>query len=173
MRLEDADVYAARVVRCIENLCSRIQVAGSVRRRRPTVQDIDIVAVPRDLSIPGTGLRPTGDSTWNGIATRLKVRLNMREIRKGKELITMAFNDVDLQVDVYRAQPETWGVLLLIRTGSIDHNIMMCSHARRMGMMLSAARGVIKDGQVIASLTEEEIFKALEMDFVAPQQREI
>jgi DNA polymerase (family 10) len=76
-------------------------------------------------------------------------------------------------VDIYRARPETWGVLLLIRTGSIEHNIKLCSRARAMNMMLSAKKGVIKDGKVVASRTEEEIFKALEMDFVEPEKREV
>jgi len=38
--------------------------------------------------------------------------------------------------------------------------------------MLSAKQGVIKDGQVIASRTEEEIFKALDMNYVPPEDRE-
>jgi len=39
--------------------------------------------------------------------------------------------------------------------------------------MLSAKRGVIKDGKVIASRTEEDIFKALELDFIEPEKREV
>jgi DNA polymerase/3'-5' exonuclease PolX len=42
-----------------------------------------------------------------------------------------------------------------------------------MNMMLSAAKGVIKDGKVIARGTEEEIFQALQMDYVIPEQREV
>jgi DNA polymerase/3'-5' exonuclease PolX len=42
-----------------------------------------------------------------------------------------------------------------------------------MNMMLSAKEGVIKKGKVIASTTEEEIFKALGMDFVEPEKREV
>jgi len=79
---------------------------------------------------------------------------------------------IDLQVDIYRATPKTWGVLTLIRTGSTQHNIKLCSWAKSMGLMLSAKDGVIKDGQVIASRTEEEIFKALCLEYVAPEQRE-
>jgi DNA polymerase/3'-5' exonuclease PolX len=42
-----------------------------------------------------------------------------------------------------------------------------------MNMMLSAKKGVIKNGKVIASRTEEEIFQALGMDFVEPEKREV
>jgi len=53
-----------------------------------------------------------------------------------------------------------------------ERDIALCSRAQHIGMMLSAAKGVIKDGKVIASRTEEEIFKALNMDFVEPEKRE-
>jgi DNA polymerase/3'-5' exonuclease PolX len=42
-----------------------------------------------------------------------------------------------------------------------------------MGLMLSAAQGVIKDGKVIASRTEEEIFAALGLGYVEPKDREV
>jgi DNA polymerase (family 10) len=62
--------------------------------------------------------------------------------------------------------------LLTLCMGSIEHNIKLCSRARAMGMMLSAAQGVIKEGKVIASRTEEEIFKALELEYIRPEDRE-
>jgi len=42
-----------------------------------------------------------------------------------------------------------------------------------MGMMLSAKRGVIKDGNVVACETEEDIFRALSMRYIPPERREI
>ncbi len=87
--------------------------------------------------------------------------------------MTLSFPDVEFTVDIYRATPETWGVLLLIRTGSIDHNIKLCSRAKRMGMMLSAKRGVIKDGNVVACEREQDIFRALDMRYIPPERREI
>ena len=165
MKLEEAGVLADKVIHCIEDLCERIQVVGSIRRKRPEVHDVDIVLIPKPQP-------PFFAFTWDAVATKLQKQLNMKLIRKGRELMSLGFQDVDLPVDIYKARPETWGTLLLIRTGSVDHNVMMCSRAQKMGMMLSASDGVIKDGKVIASRTEEEIFKALEMDFVPPEKRE-
>jgi len=73
-------------------------------------------------------------------------------------------------VDLYSATPETWGALVLIRTGSAQHNIKLSKRALNMGMKLSH-KGLIKDGKIIAS-TEEGIFEALDLSYVPPEERE-
>ena len=164
MKLEEAAVLADRIVHSIEHLCDKIQVVGSIRRKRPEVHDIDIVLIPQAWM-------------WNTIIQRLKTNMLARVVKAGQELATLKIptgtTSETMQVDIYRARPETWGVLLLIRTGSMEHNVMMCSRARTLDMMLSAARGVIKGGKVIASRTEKEIFHALRMEYVEPENREI
>jgi DNA polymerase (family 10) len=165
MKLEDAAVLAHDIVHCVDHLCDKIEVAGSIRRKRPEPRDIDIVLIPQAWM-------------WNTIIQRLKTSMFANVIEAaGPELARLRVPEnivsEPIQVDLYRARPETWGVLLLIRTGSIEHNIKLCSRARGMGMMLSAAQGVIKDGKVIASRTEREIFEVLNMEFVEPKDREV
>ena len=166
MKLEEATVLADKIVDSIKHLCDpeHIMVVGSIRRKRPEVHDIDIVLIPQSWM-------------WNTIIQKLKTNWLAEVVEVGQELarlkVPTGATSEAIQVDIYRARPETWGVLLLIRTGSIEHNIKLCSRAKSMGMMLSAAKGVIKDGKVIASRTEEEIFKALKMDFVEPEKREV
>jgi len=164
MKLEETGFLADRIVHCIEHLCDKIQVAGSIRRKRPEVHDIDIVLIPQAWM-------------WNTIIQRLKNTMFADVIKAGPELVTLKIPTSTLsetiQVDIYKARPETWGVLLLIRTGSKEHNIKLCSRAKSMGLMLSAADGVIKDGKVIASRTEEEIFAALGLAYVEPKDREV
>ena len=163
VKLEEAAVLADRIVHSIEHLCDKIQVVGSMRRKRPEVHDIDIVLIPQAWM-------------WNTIIQRLKNNMLARVIKTGQELATLKVptgaTSETIQVDIYRARPETWGVLLLIRTGSKEHNVMMCSRARTLDMMLSAARGLIKNGKVIASRTEKEIFQTLGMEYIEPQNRE-
>lgn len=166
MKLEEASALADQIVDTIKHLCDpeHIMVVGSIRRKSPEVHDIDIVLIPQSWM-------------WNTIIQTIKTNWLAQVVEAGQELarlmVSTGATSEPVQVDIYRARPETWGVLLLIRTGSIHHNIKLCSRAKSMGMMLSAAKGVIKDGKVIASRTEEEIFKALEMDFVEPEKREV
>jgi len=169
MKLQEASALANQIVLSIEHLCDpeHVVVVGSVRRKRPEVHDIDIVLIPQSWM-------------WNTVIQSLKNNMGARVVEAGQELVRLRVPSQNIvttqpyvQVDIYRARPETWGVLLLIRTGSIQHNIKLCSKAKSMGMMLSAAKGVIKDEKVIASRTEEEIFKALGIDFVEPEKREV
>jgi DNA polymerase (family 10) len=77
-----------------------------------------------------------------------------------------------VQVDIYFATKETWGILLLVRTGSKEHNIKLCQHAINKGMKLSVSNGLMKGNEVIASMTEEDIFKGLGMDYIKPEDRD-
>lgn len=166
MKLEEVERLASWIVRSIDNFCDpeHVMVVGSIRRKCPEVHDIDIVLIPQAWM-------------WSTIIQKLKTNWLAEVVEAGQELarlkVPAGATSEPVQVDIYRARPETWGVLLLIRTGSIGHNIKLCSRARAMNMMLSAKQGVIKDGKVVASRTEEEIFKALGMDFVEPENREV
>ena len=171
MKLQEAEALAFKILQVIEPCCERVAIAGSVRRRRPEVHDIDIVVIPKPFM-------------WGRIPILMRSELGAIQGIAGPELIRMYVpfltscpyqdnSERRVQVDFYAARPETWGVLLLIRTGSTDHNIRLCTHAKALDMMLSASRGVIEKGVVIASKTEEEIFKALILPYVAPGDREV
>lgn len=165
MNLDEAKRLAFKILQVIEPCCENAQVAGSVRRQRPEVNDIDIVAIPKPFM-------------WTRIPILMRSELEAKPGIGGPELIRMYVPfanvpDGQVQVDFYAATEKTWGVLLLIRTGSTDHNIRLCTHAKALGMMLSASRGVIENGVVIASKREQEIFKALILRYVAPGDREV
>ena len=171
MKLEEAERLAFKVIETIEGCCERTAVAGSVRRQRPEVHDIDIVVIPKPFM-------------WTRIPILMRSELDAIQGIAGPELIRMYVpfatccpyqdnSERRVQVDFYAATAQTWGVILLIRTGSTDYNIRLCTHAKALGMMLSASRGVLEKGTVIASKTEEEIFKALVLPYVAPGDREV
>ena len=60
------------------------------------------------------------------------------------------------QVDFYRAKPSTFGIHLLIRTGSADHNMWLAGYAISKGMRLKYSEGLIKDELPIAGKTRKE-----------------
>jgi len=181
LRIEDAQREAAWVVSKFDHLCEKVMVVGSVRRQRPEVNDIDIVVIPRG----------PGEQNWDEIAKALKRAHGMVQFKKGPKLMTFAHysdapglvmrpRDPEYTVDIYHATPETWGILILVRTGSKEHNVKLCNLALSKGMKLSAAEGVLKlvDSfpsmmQTIASKTEEEIFAALGLGYVEPKDREV
>ena len=152
MKLEEAKTIADKFISEIKEFCERIEIAGSIRRKKLEVNDIDIVLIPklREHLIQ-------------------KIRKISRVEAQGKKLMRAEYSGI--QVDIYFATEETWGILLLARTGSKEHNIKLCQHAINKGMKLSSEKGLMNGNEVIASRTEEEIFKGLELDYVEPEKR--
>ncbi|GAI20461.1 unnamed protein product [marine sediment metagenome] len=154
MELEKARAIADEIIKRLAPYCSRIQVAGSIRRKAPYPKDIDLVLIPAD--------------PWN---LDQEIRRLGPHRADGKKLKRILCDGV--QVDLYLAEPETWGMSLLVRTGSANHNIKLATKAKKMGLHFSVARGIEDEkGMVIASQTEEEVFNALGLNYILPEERE-
>lgn len=154
MDLEKAKVIAGVVVKALEPYCDRIEVAGSIRRRKAWVNDVDIVLIPSDL--------------WN---LQHEI-MGMGQVRmSGTKIMRVMVNST--QVDIYVASEETWATLLLIRTGSKENNIRLASLAKRKGWHLAASGGGLfnERGGRIAGDSEESIYEALGLPWQEPWER--
>lgn len=152
--LERAQKVADAVVKQLSPYCQKIEVAGSVRRQKPQVHDIDLVLVPNDL--------------WN---LHNKI-MELGQVKmSGSKIIRAMIGDI--QVDIYFAEPKTWATLLLIRTGSAENNIRLASLAKKKGWRLAASGDGLFDenGQRIAGDSEESIYQALDLPYQAPWDR--
>ena len=160
--LEEAEKTAAKVKATVEALCELIEVAGSIRRQKSKVHDIDFVVVAKS------------DGEWQRINEKLK-QLKAKPNCSGNSVIK-AFVPCEngfFQVDFYRAKPSTFGVLLLVRTGSAEHNMWLAGCAISMGMRIRYSEGLIKDGVAVAGETERGVFEALGLPHPLPSEREI
>jgi len=160
-RLGYATEMANRLVALLEPCCERIAVAGSIRRKRPQVKDIDLVIITGSLSGLGITLLRYGEI------------LTKRRLDSTTRIIKYRFRGV--LVEIYMANPQTWPMLLLVRTGSVSHNQMLAMRARSRGLKFKAnGDGILDaDGRRISADTEESIFEALGMKYVPPEEREI
>ncbi len=154
MELARAQSLAEEIVERLNPYCQRIQIAGSIRRKKPIVNDIDLVLIPSDL--------------WN---LHSELRLLGQVKVSGQKIMRVMIGNT--QLDVYFADADTWATLLLIRTGSAGNNIRLASRAQKKGMRLSAAGDGLFDenGRRIAGDTEESIYHALGLPFQAPEGR--
>jgi len=164
--LAQADKLAAKIVAELTPFCERIEVAGSIRRRRPAVNDIDLVVLPHEDQVN---------------ALRERVLRNTAPISDGPQVILARLaNGVQLDLwiaqrpkkDLFSETPSNFGMLLLSRTGSKEHNIWLCQLATKLGRHFNAHHGIYERGHCLASATEEDIFRALNLDFVPPERRE-
>jgi DNA polymerase/3'-5' exonuclease PolX len=140
-----------------------IEVAGSIRRQRPKVHDVDFVVVAKS------------DSDWQRINEVLKRRLKAKSNCAGNQLIKAYVPCLNgfFQVDFYRAKLSTFGIHMLIRTGSAQHNCWLAGHAISNGMRLKYSEGLIKDNVPIAGEDEKGVFSALVLPYPLPVEREI
>lgn len=164
MKLLEATRIAMELVNKLRPYCDKIEVAGSIRRGRQDVHDIDLVAIPNeDKILAGGYLGREHLVSW--VATN--------NIERNGQAIA-AFKYQGASVDIYWATPESWGTLLLIRTGSKQHNIKLCTLAKNKGWQLKASGAGLFDAykRRIAGDTEEGIFKAIGLPFIPPGQRE-
>ena len=165
--LLELDLLAAtRLASSIElavcDYCEKIEVAGSIRRGRPVVHDIDFVVLTKS------------DADWQRIGEALK-RLKATSNCAGNQLIKayIPCQNGLFQVDFYRAKPSTFGIHLLIRTGSAQHNCWLAGYAISKGMRLKYSEGLIKEGKSIAGEDEQGVFSALGFSCPLPNEREI
>lgn len=173
---EEAEGLARKILEVLQPFCERIEVAGSIRRQKATVNDIDFVVLPR--------AEPVSKVNWLNIIRVWRSNFDPVTEKQGNELLVgyvphkaMYFPDnhgTHVQVDLYRATASTWGIQLLVRTGSKEHNVHFCNLALTKGMRLQYSQGLVdKDGRVVAGRTEEEVFTALGLPYIIPQEREM
>jgi DNA polymerase (family X) len=157
--LVNAEALALRIQGAITHLCDKIQIVGSIRRKKVMVGDIDFVIMATDVN-------------WSKIIQALT---KPQVICSGPIVIKLNYHYEGkvFQVDFYRAYDNNFGIQQLIRTGSADHNMWLASYALSKGFRLKYSEGLLKDGQVIAGTTEGGIFSALGLPCLKPEEREI
>lgn len=142
---------ATKIKDILKPCCDNIEIVGSIRRQKAEPHDIDIVLIPKN--------KEEVISILNNLGT-----LESGGEKKGAWIVD------NVKVELYFATKETWGGFVLMYTGSKEYNISMRYKAKKMGLMLNQY-GLIKNGAIIAFEAEEDIFKALNMEYVAPEMR--
>lgn len=134
----------------------RVEVAGSIRRRKETIKDIDILA---------TG--PAPEKIMDAF-----IRLPMvREVLARGETKASVLLVQGLQVDLRVVAPESFGAALCYFTGSKEHNIRIRELAIKKGLKVNEY-GVFRDGERLGGQTEEEVYDILGLPYIPPELRE-
>lgn len=135
---------------------ARAAVAGSIRRHRPTIGDLDFLVAARDPA-----------SVSAAFAAMPEV-VHVYARGESKTLVRLAGGlDADLRV----VPEESSGAALLYFTGSKAHNVALRSIARRKGLKLNEY-GLFRGERRLAARSEEELYGALGLPFVPPELRE-
>lgn len=154
-RIAVAEAEAEALVGYLRN-GGRVVVAGSYRRRRETVGDLDVLVTAKDGAAVGDKL------------TRYD---NVAEVLAHGPTRTTVVLRSGLQVDVRAVPEQSYGAALMYFTGSKAHNIALRGLAVDRGWKLNEY-GMFAGKRRVAGATEEEIYKKLGLQFIPPELRE-
>ena len=134
----------------------RVVVAGSYRRRRDTVGDLDVLVTAKDGAAVGDRL-----AKYENVA---------QVVAHGRTRTTVMLRS-GLQVDVRAVPEESYGAALLYFTGSKAHNIALRGLANQHGWKLNEY-GLFSGKRRIAGATEEDVYEKLKLAYIVPELRE-
>ena len=157
-KLSDADIYVQSLLAYLKGSKGVVdlEVAGSYRRRRETVGDIDILATTSEGSSimdDFVNYREAKDVLARG-PTKSSIRLK-----------------AGLQVDLRLVDRESYGAAMVYFTGSKAHNIVIRGISRERGLKINEY-GVFKGDRLVAGLTEEDVYAAIDLPWITPELRE-
>ncbi len=145
-------------------LVDRIEAAGSLRRMKETVGDIDVLACAKK----------SGGKDGARIIERFTHAPDVKRVLAAgatKASVMVATEDGERQVDLRLVDRSEYGAALQYFTGSKAHNIKLRSMAKDKGLKISEY-GVFKGARKIAGAAEEEVYAALGLAWVPPEMRE-
>jgi DNA polymerase (family X) len=168
---EDARTPVGEALAMAEELCRRLAAlpeveeassAGSLRRMRETVGDLDVLVASREAAAVMEAFRGSG----------LAVRVLAAGATKTSVLTVRG-----IQADLRVVEPASWGAALVYFTGSKAHNVRIRERAVRRGLTLNEYGLFRRDedgavGERLASRSEEDVYAALGLPWIAPTLRE-
>ncbi len=134
----------------------RIEFAGSLRRKRSTIGDVDLLVQGTDIE---------------GLMDHFAKYPKVEQVLGRGETKSSVLLEGNIQVDLRIVPEESFGAALFYFTGTKQFNIYVRTIALRKGWKVNEY-GLYDGEKKIAGRTEEELFKALDIDYLTPEQRE-
>jgi DNA polymerase/3'-5' exonuclease PolX len=174
---------AQEIVTILRPVCERIIIAGSLRREKPWVGDVEILYISREMTGNTLGdffaqeTRRLAEDRINsmlfdGLLTK---RLNSAGTQMWGDLNKLAVHTATgIPVDLFRTTEFCWFNNLVCRTGSAAHNITIATRAQQLGWRWSVYGSGFINSSATAShdvTSEDDLFDFLKMDFKAPKDR--
>lgn len=198
MPLESGRAIAERLVGLLQDVCERIEIAGSIRRQKAFVNDIELVAIPRVQKLPGQ-LGLFGERKDGGELSLLDKRLG--ELIAGGLITSRPYLDKDFrsawgdrqkkffatydgvpvsrlaplaQVDLFIVRPPAqWGAIFTIRTGPAGFSQALVEYARRHTEYIQDEGALVNRWtlKVVPTPEEADYFQTLGLTWIPPEDR--
>ena len=172
------------IAQTLSPFVQRIEIVGSIRRRRPKVKDIEVLFIPKytikaaDLfSLQASEMHDCADAIINTLVAQGVIAKRTKtndQITWGKQNKLAVHIETGIPVDFFATTEDKWWNALVVRTGGKMTNIRIAELAQKKGYSLEAGgtgfRGL--DGQEHYQTTSEaDVFKFVGLPFLSPSQR--
>ena len=165
--------------------CQRIAIGGSVRRKCAECSDVELICIPRIEQVKVT---PEAPNLFDDPQEEREVNLLWAQLDGLAEKMAPAFEKIrwgdkyrafrwpllgheSIQVDLFTATVNSWGLQLLIRTGSAKFSQHVVTQLKRRGTPSQGGYVRGSKGTPISTPTEEEVFRLAGMNYYAPEER--
>lgn len=168
MNIDLAQELATGIVNDLAPHCEpgRCEIAGSIRRKKPEPGDIEVVCIPKPYQVGlfADGIAPIVNA-WPKVKGELPCKYTQR-------LLPFIDNGEPVKLDLFFATPESWGLILAIRTGSADYS----HHVLAEGWKAKGYHGdggMLFDtfGNVVPVREEIDLFRLIGIPWCAPENR--
>jgi len=167
MNLSQAEAIALKYKYSLTPYCDRIEIAGSIRRQRKEVHDIELVCIPKNIMIQDSlfGESPVRDPAFiNSVNSFNQIKGN------GEGKYAQIILDEGINLDLFITTPEQWGLIFMIRTGSAQFSKRMVTEIKPYfrvegGFLLNRA------GMILPCYEEKDFFKQTGREYLPPELR--
>lgn len=159
--LKQAQSLTCKIIEALAPGCERIECAGSVRRLRAEVGDLEIVCIAKQtVDLFGDPVGSLLDMVLTNLVEEGRLIRGDKNGRKFKNFLIPTVTD--LKLDLWITTPECWGVRFTISTGSAEFNKRLVTQRSKGGLLpsdlnVSGAR-VWRGAEVLATPTEQALF---------------
>jgi len=171
MELERAKAIAEELRRLLKPACDRIAIAGSIRRQRPEVGDIELLCIPKFIG----GIDQLDREIITLVVQRI---LGFRRNKLGSRVYgpknkLMVHLPSGIGVDIFSTTRECWAVSLVVRTGGKKTNKRVATAALSKGYRFHAyGSGFSTPQGDIVCHSEREVFEAVDLPYLEPWGRD-
>ena len=160
---DKAKAIADDLVTLLAPHCIRISIAGSIRRGKAIVGDVEIVAIPKPYQ---SGLFEDGIASIVNQWTKVKGELEYGQCKYTQRILPSG-----IKLDLFFAEPSNWGLILAIRTGSSEYSHKVLARAWVARGYHSIEGQLTNRGKVYEVREEQDLFDRLSIPYLEPKFR--
>lgn len=170
MQLERAKAIAEKIKALLEPACERVEIAGSIRRQKPEVGDVELLCIPKYLNGVDQLDKELGALFIQHVLAFRRNKLGRAVYGPKNKLLRHVESGIG--IDIFSTTAECWWVALVIRTGPKESNIAIATAAQRKGWRLRAyGSGFDTPNGLIVCHFERDVFEAVGLPYLPPEGR--